>query len=141
MNLKPLFTPAAGKKARVAVFLSGSGSNARKLLSVSTSGSECSYEIVVLVTDAPETSAAGTLAKEYALRLIELDIKKFYAEHGEEKIALNTPRRCELRDEWSDKLYQLVEPYQIDFGVLAGFVPLSNIVGKIPCLKIGRAHV
>ncbi|MBQ9087858.1 MAG: DUF2062 domain-containing protein [Lentisphaeria bacterium] len=136
MNLKPLFTPAAGKKARVALFLSGSGSNARKLLSVSTSGSECSYEIVVLVTDAPETSTARVLAKEYALPLIELDIKKFYAEHGEEKIALSTPRRCELRDEWSDKLYKLVEPYQIDFGVLAGFVPLSNIVSKIPCLNV-----
>ena len=136
MNLKLLFVPVAGKKARAALFLSGGGSNARKLLSISTAGNDCSYEIVVLVTDAPESSAARSLAKEYSLPLAELDIRKFYAEHGEDKTSLNTPRRCELRDLWSEELYKLVEPHHVDFGILAGFVSLSNIVGKLPCLNV-----
>ena len=94
MILKPLFVPERGRKVRVALFLSGTGSNARVILQDSRANAERSYEIVLLVTDAPEKSSARALAKEYDLPLVELDIKKFYLEHGEEKIALSTPRRC-----------------------------------------------
>lgn len=136
MILKPLFVPEHGRKVRVALFLSGTGSNARVILQDSCSNAERSYEIVLLVTDAPEKSSARALAKEYDLPLVELDIKKYYLEHGEEKIALNTPRRCELRDQWSELLYEKILPFNIEVGVLAGFVPLSNIVGKLPCLNV-----
>ena len=135
MKLKSLFEIPTGRKARLALFLSGTGSNAAKILE-RTAVPECPYEIAVLVTDNPEKSVARQLAEKYSLPLIEHDIRAFYRQHGEESIALTSPRRCELRDKWSDELYEKVCLFQVDAGALAGFIPLSNIVGKLTCLNV-----
>ena len=134
-ELKRLFEAPCGRKARLALFLSGSGSNARRILEIARKG-ECSYEIAVLVTDAPESSAASALSAEFSVPMVALDIRRYYADHGENGIALNSPRRCELRDMWSDELYNEVVKFNVDLGILAGFIPLSNIVGKLPCLNV-----
>ena len=134
-ELKRLFEAPGGRKARLALFLSGSGSNARRILEIARNG-ECSYEIAVLVTDAPESSAASALSAEFSVPMVASDIRHYYAEHGENGIALNSPRRCELRDMWSDELYNEVVKFNVDAGILAGFIPLSNIVGKLPCLNV-----
>ena len=135
LKLKPLFEVPAGRKARLALFLSGTGSNAIKILERAAAPA-CPYEIAVLVTDNPEKSIARTLAEKYSLPLVEHDIRAFYQQHGEETIALTSPRRCELRDKWSDELYEKIKPFQVDAGILAGFIPLSNIVGKLTCLNV-----
>lgn len=135
MKLKPLFEIPSGRKARLALFLSGAGSNAVRILE-RAAAAECDYEIAVLVTDNPEKSVARELAERYSLPLIEHDIRAFYRQHGEESIVLSSPRRCELRDQWSDELYKKVCCFKVDAGVLAGFIPLSNIVGKLTCLNV-----
>ena len=134
-ELKKLFEVPAGRKTRLALFLSGSGSNAGRILEIAARG-DCSYEVAVLVTDAPESSAAVELGKKYSLPVVALDIRRYYAEHGENGIALNSEYRRELRDKWSDELYNEVVKFDVDAGILAGFIPLSNIVGKIPCLNV-----
>jgi folate-dependent phosphoribosylglycinamide formyltransferase PurN len=93
----------------------------------------------VLITGASGgigSAIARQLAEKYSLPLIEHDIRAFYRQHGEESIALTSPRRCELRDKWSDELYEKVCLFQVDAGVLAGFIPLSNIASRIPCLNV-----
>jgi hypothetical protein len=69
-------------------------------------------------------------------RLVELDIAEFYKARGEARASLATPRGRELREEWTDALRAALKPFAPDFGVLAGFVPLSNIVGDFPCLNV-----
>lgn len=135
MNVNRFFTPAAGKKAAVALFLSGTGSNARVLLEY-VKNNDAAFAVNVLVTDAPETSAAAALSAKYDVPLVACDIHKFYADHGEESIKLDTPRRRELRDKWSDKLWSSLQDFKVDFGIFAGFVPLSNIVSRILCLNV-----
>ena len=135
IKLKPLFEVPAGRKAKLALFMSGAGSNALKILERAALP-ECPYEAAVLVTDNPEKSAARMLAERYSLPLIEHDIREFYRQNGEDAIALTTPRRCELRDQWSAELYEKVSAFKVDAGVLAGFIPLSNIVGKMLCLNV-----
>ena len=134
-SLKPLFEAPSNRKCRGALFLSGSGSNALKLLDRAAEA-DCPYEIAVLVTDNPEKSIARQLAQDYSIPLIEHDLRKFYRDNGEDTIALTSPRRCELRDLWSDEVYDMLTQYQVDFGILAGFIPLTNIVGRIPCLNV-----
>lgn len=133
--LKKIFEKNSGVKARLALFLSGGGSNARKIIEYARNA-DCAYEIAVLVTDKPESSAAETLGKENNIPVVSLDIAKFYMEHGESSIMLNTPHRRELRDLWSDELYNKIAGFKVDAGILAGFMPLSNIVGKMPCLNV-----
>ena len=134
MDVKLFFEPAANKAAKFALFLSGSGSNARVILQAAAANMlDC--QPAAVVTDRPE-SAAAALAAEFGLPCLILDLRRFYAGHGEERITLDTPRRRELRELWSQEMWEKLQDFEVDFGVLAGFVPLSNITGKIPCLNV-----
>ena len=98
------------EKPAAAVFLSGTGTNAAKLLEGWRSGAFDGWTPRVLVTDKPETSRARALAKEFGLPLIEHDIAKFYRERGLEKIALTSERALQVREEWTGVLIRLLMP-------------------------------
>lgn len=137
MNIENLFPGAGGgEPARVAVFMSGAGTNAAALIEYERTHPGVCFRVVLLVTDAPETSRVHMLAERYGLPVAALDIRRYYAERGEPAIALITPRRRELRAAWTEELRGLIHPYRIDFGVLAGFVPLCNITADYPCLNV-----
>ncbi len=121
--------------ARVAVCMSGSGSNAEVLLNqASLAGSP--YKAVVIFTDAPETSLALELGGKFGIPVESLDIRKFYAENGESDVKLINERRWDIRNMWSEKVWGLIRSYECDFAVFAGFVPLTNIAEKLPCLNV-----
>lgn len=115
-----------------AIFMSGSGSNAERLLEAPKS----SWKPAVIVTDSPQKSRAGELAAKYSVPLLEHDIKAFYAERGENRISLRTENGRRIRDEWTNTLRKALSRYKIDFGILAGFVPLTNITSDFPCLNV-----
>ena len=129
--------PITGAECRlkVALCMSGAGSNAEKLLEAAASGS-VAYRIVCIFTDAPESSRSIELGKKYDIPVESLDIRKFYLEHGESDIKLNTPERRALREQWTEAVWKILEPYKCDFVVFAGFVPLNNLPVKIPCLNV-----
>lgn len=120
--------------ARSAVLLSGTGSNAEALIR-HCRRNKCAFSVDVLVTDNPR-SRAKELAQQYNIPLIELDIYKFYADRGEESIKLDSPRRQEIRQEWSECLYRNLEPLGIELVLLAGFVPLTGLTAMLPCLNV-----
>ncbi|NLZ63554.1 MAG: hypothetical protein GX902_07065 [Lentisphaerae bacterium] len=138
--LSPLFQTSPQRQARVAIFLSGSGSNAEKILQAQNAllaaGQACPYQVRALVTDAPEKSRAGELGRQYDLPVISEDIKAFYLSQGESRVSLLTARGQELRNQWSDRLRQKLAPLEIDFAVFAGFVPLTNLTADFPCLNV-----
>ncbi|MCK5844800.1 MAG: hypothetical protein KAG97_08845, partial [Victivallales bacterium] len=68
--------------------------------------------------------------------LVKHDIRAFYRERGEERMSLATERGRKIRGEWTDTLRELLAPFRVDFGVLAGFVPLTNITSDFPCLNV-----
>lgn len=125
---------AEDQRLRFAIFLSGSGSNAEKLLS--NRDVTRAAEPAVLVTDAPEKSQAGIIAKKYDLPVVEFSIREFYRQHGLKSISLATEAGRQTRELWTDELRKKLLPYNIDFAVLAGFEPLSNITNDYPCLNV-----
>ena len=125
-----------GKKVACVVLMSGSGSNAEALIAYERLSENCPYHVAALVTDAPEESRAREIAAVSGLPLVEHDIRNFYREHGEESTRLDSPRRCELRELWSDQLYEKIMAYAPEFACFAGFIPLSNIASRIPCLNV-----
>ena len=134
-----VFLKVGKKTPKGAIFLSGSGTNAEKLLENSfRNGStvHSSWEPSVLVTDRPKTSRAREIAKKYGLPLVEAGILDFYKSRGMEKVNLATEKARQIREEWTDLLREKLLPYEIDFGLLAGFVPLCNIVRDFPCLNV-----
>ena len=119
-------------KPRTAILLSGSGSNAEALLSRRSP----EYDIVCIFTDYPEKSRAEELAGKYDVPFVALSIREFYREHGETRVSLATERGWEVREKWSQKLIELLEPYRLDFAVFAGFVPLCSLPRVMPCLNV-----
>lgn len=137
MNAKPFLSIAPGHKPRAAIFLSGGGSNAERLLGgLRDAGPAATWECAALVTDAPATSRAAELAKTFGVPLVANDIREFYKAGGETRVTLATPKGRELREAWTCALRQQLAPHQPDFGILAGFVPLTNLTGDFPCLNV-----
>jgi len=122
------------QKPNLAIFLSGTGSNAEKMLE--DAALRNSVNVVVLVTDAPEKSRAQEIAAQHDLPVVALSIREFYRQHGLNTISLATEAGRLVREEWTDTLRKMLENYQIDFAVLAGFEPLSNITRDYPCLNV-----
>jgi folate-dependent phosphoribosylglycinamide formyltransferase PurN len=132
-SIQPLFS-VENRAARAAVFISGEGSNAVKLLESKAYGDK--WQAAVIVSDRPETSNAADIAARFGLPFAGLDIKKFYESHGEKRVSLMTPAGREIRELWTERLRKMIAPFKVDFGILAGFVPLTNISSDFPCLNI-----
>jgi folate-dependent phosphoribosylglycinamide formyltransferase PurN len=123
--------------AYVAIFLSGSGTNAEKILDFwLNEGENCSFIPVCLVTDRPLTCRAEEIASKYQLPLVAEDIKEFYQSKGLETTSLASEEGREVRKEWTTALRQKLSIYKIDFGIFAGFIPLTNITDYFPCLNV-----
>lgn len=134
--MKRLFDPRSAEfPARTVILMSGNGTNAEAVLKYLL-GRRCAFRVAALATDAPRTSRARELGGRYGLPVVELDLREFYRERGEESIRLDSPRRRALRQEWSDALYSLLAPYAPEMGILAGFIPLTNLTGRFPCLNV-----
>ena len=135
-ELLPLFQQPTGRLPNAGVFLSGSGSNAEKLLEALEACPQPPLRIPALVTDSPETSRAREIGSAHHLPVVECDIHRFYRERGETRISILTERGQQLREEWTNQLRQAVAPLALDFGVFAGFVPLTNLTADLPCLNV-----
>lgn len=120
---------------KAAIFMSGNGSNAEKILEF-IQAENAGWKPKVIVTDRPEQSRAVEIAQCFQLPVIKHDIKAFYQQHGMTKVSLKDEAGREIREKWTHKLRELLKPYQIDFGILAGFIPLSNITSDFPCLNV-----
>lgn len=121
---------------RCAIFMSGSGTNAVKLLEYIQQHNIVSWKVVCIVSDRPETSSAREIASKYGIDIVEHPIGSFYRAHGLDKVSIATKRGMEVREMWTDELRKKLAAYKIDFAVFAGFVPLTNIVNDFPCLNV-----
>jgi len=117
-----------------AIFISGTGTNAEKILSKYNSSKK--WIPKVIVTDNPKMSKALEISEKYNIPIIINDIKEFYLKHDLNSISLSTIHGLEIREKWTNELRIALKPFMIDFGILAGFMPLTNLVGDFPCLNI-----
>ena len=132
-RLFPPHTPA--HPARAVIFMSGAGTNAAAILHFAAEAGR-SFTAAALATDAPDSGNAHELGRKFGIPVAALDLKKFYREHGESSIRLDSPHRRELRQMWSERMYEMLAPFAPEFGILAGFVPLTNLTGRMPCLNV-----
>jgi folate-dependent phosphoribosylglycinamide formyltransferase PurN len=135
-QIAPFLTVPDGTRSRAAIFLSGSGTNAEKILKEWQRNARKQYDVVVLFTDKPQRSRARFLAEKYELPLVENDIREFYHQRGCNRVSLATEQGKQLREEWTDCIRRQLQDYTIDFALFAGFIPLTNITADFPCLNI-----
>ncbi|OGV53466.1 MAG: hypothetical protein A2X45_24335 [Lentisphaerae bacterium GWF2_50_93] len=123
-------------KPSAAIFMSGSGSNAEKLLESIGSTGTPSWRASLIFTDAPMKSRAAEIAAKFKVPFLSLDILEFYRKRGESKVSLATENGRGIREEWTGEIRKLIVHHEVDFGILAGFVPLTNITSDFPCLNV-----
>ncbi|HJO94585.1 MAG TPA: hypothetical protein QF753_14395 [Victivallales bacterium] len=119
-----------------AIFISGSGTNAENILNLKEENKNSNWKPCVIVTDAPLKSRAKEIADKYKIPFIVHDIRQFYKNNGETRVSILTDKGREIRKKWTDELRIMLSPYNIDFGILAGFIPLCNIMADFPCLNV-----
>src|SRR3989344_5467337 len=135
-EITPLFT---GKKPmHVAVFMSGTGSIARKILEHARRHNE--YQVTMLFSDTKdrEKCRAGEIAGEYKVAYECIDILDFYASHGKSDKSDLT-----LRPEYDRAVRKILEKYSIDLIALAGYMSLLTraVYGHYPVLNIHPADL
>ena len=131
------FTKTKNGKVKIAIFLSGSGSNAEKLLEKQRQeGENCAYEISVLLADRTKNCRILELGEKYNTPTEVVNIKSFYESYGLKSISLALKEGQKVRELWTAELYSKLQKYTVDFAVLAGFIPLTNITEFLPCLNV-----
>jgi folate-dependent phosphoribosylglycinamide formyltransferase PurN len=129
MNLKPIYTPREGEKMRVACFVSGSGTNARKIIERSHQ-SDSRYEVALIFTDVRDDRyyksgkkmcRAKDIAEEHGIPYECEDIRDFYRSRGHK-----TRRDLSLRPEFDMLVVEKVEPHEIDVIALAGYMSITT---------------
>ncbi len=132
----PFIKTDSGVPSRVAIFLSGAGTNAIRILEKQKESARNSFEVVALFTDRPKTSNAQNLATEFGIPVVDNDIKQFYRERGCARVSIATDEGKSVREAWTNAVRTQLAPFRIDFALFAGFIPLTNLAGDFPCLNV-----
>jgi folate-dependent phosphoribosylglycinamide formyltransferase PurN len=126
----------AGRRARGAIFMSGTGVNAETILQRVAEAPAPPWIPACIVTDRPAKSRSAELAERFELPLVSHDVRSFYRDHGLKSTSLATSEGRRVRELWTDALREKLVEYAPDFGVLAGFLALTNITDDFPCLNV-----
>ena len=140
MSISCIFDPVkAARPMRVAAFMSGTGTNVKKILEhekfLKTRDGKSPFEVIFIFSDRSDGTCAGErIAFEYGLPYFSYDIRMFYK-------ACNLPRSImtregmEARKNFDSVAGKLVSVFQIDIIALGGYMSyttLSNCVNVHP---------
>jgi len=117
--MKQLFKP--GGKMKVAAFMSGTGSNLRKILEA-----QGNYEVVMIFSDTADESKcnAKKIAEEYNISYYCNDIREYYSSRG-----YDDRKNMDVRKEYDKETVKLLEKHKVDVVALCGY--MSVVSGEI----------
>jgi len=127
VDVEPIFDPGVGRRMRVACFMSGSGTNTRKIIERSR-GEDAHYEVALIFTDVRDDRVDGSgekrcraldIAEEYGIPYECIDILDFYRSRGH-----RTKRDLSLRPLYDERVMRCIEPHGVDVIALAGYMSI-----------------
>jgi len=127
MPIKPLFDPGGmGRPMRVAAFMSGSGTNVRKLMErekkLKTEQGVSPFQIVFIFSDRSDGTCHGEkIAHEAGIPYISYDIRAFHRLRRLRRSAA-TPEGLAARREFDRVAAKLIETFDIDVIALGGYM-------------------
>ncbi len=127
-TLKPLFDPdAAGRPLRLAAFMSGSGTNIRRLLERGSPH----YEIAFIFSDVASDRCQGqNIAREYGLPYFAYDTRRFHELRGIRR-TVTTPEGLAARKEYDQVAARLVQAFEVDLIALGGYMSFLTLTGGV----------
>jgi folate-dependent phosphoribosylglycinamide formyltransferase PurN len=130
MSYQLIYKPSLEKKMRVACFISGSGTNAVKIITESRK-SESNYEVVLIFTDVRDDRKkkngsklckALDIAEKFGIPYACEDIRDFYKSKGHKN-----RRDLSIRPEFDKRVIAKIEPYKLDIIANAGYMSIMTI--------------
>jgi len=132
MSITPIFDPvSAGRPMRVACFMSGSGTNIRRLLAheqeLGAGGEPSPFETVFIFSDRSDGRCAGErIALENGLPYVSYDIRAFHRRSGLNR-SVETPEGLAARRDYDRIARRLVAAFQIDVIALGGYMSYTTL--------------
>lgn len=126
--LKPLFDPqAAGRPLRVAAFMSGSGTNIRRLLERKSPH----YEIAFIFSDVAHEKCQGqNISREYGLPYFAYDTRRFHELKGIKR-TVATPEGLAARREYDQVAAKILAAFAVDIIALGGYMSFLTLSGGV----------
>jgi folate-dependent phosphoribosylglycinamide formyltransferase PurN len=139
MMLSPIYPYGDKRKMRVALFVSGSGTNGLRILEQSKAP-DSNYEVTLIFSDVRDTRTrksgekicrAKDIADEWGVSYDYVDIRDFYSERGLKRTDLS------IRPDFDKLVVAKLDDYELDLIANAGYmsimtpVLLSRYDGKV----------
>jgi len=131
MTLKKLYDPViTGRPMRVMVLMSGTGTNAAKLIEFQTrskvkAGSV--FEVVGIFSDRSDGKCSGEkIAWKAGIPYFSYDIRKFHRIRGIRR-SISTEEGLRARKEYDSVLKKLLDVFEVDISVLCGYMSFTTI--------------
>lgn len=127
MAIEPIFKPEKiGRPMRVAAFMSGSGTNIRKLIDhqkrLNADEGSVPFEVAFIFSDRSDGACAGEkIALDNGLPYFSYDIRAFHRQRSLKR-ATTTPEGLAARKEYDSVAQRLVEAFGIDVIALGGYM-------------------
>jgi len=138
-ELRKLHDPASGP-LRVAGFMSGSGTNLRRILErqrqLASGRGRSSFEVAAIFSD-NAASAAPSIGKDFDLPVMVRDIAAWYRARGK-------PRRdMGLRAQYDAETLRALDPYGVSAAALAGYMSIVSpvLIGKLLAVNVHPADL
>jgi folate-dependent phosphoribosylglycinamide formyltransferase PurN len=127
---------------RVAAFLSGSGSNVRRLIErwkqLEFEEGTPPFEVVVLFSDRADGSCAGeSIAVEHCLPYVSYDIRAFHRSRGLKR-SIKKPEGMAARREFDKVPSLVIKAFDVDVVALGGYMSYTTIPG---CVNVHPADL
>jgi len=129
MSPSKIYSPRPDGKMRVACFVSGSGTNARRIIERSLEDDSL-YEVALVFTDVRDDRLlksgekrcrAMDIAEQYGISYECEDIRDFYRSKGHKN-----RRDLSLRPEFDERVVAKIAPHGIDLIALAGYMSITT---------------
>ena len=142
-HIKRLFDPTTMKRPmRVAAFMSGSGTNIRKLLAhgeaLDRQEGKAPFEIVFVFSDRSDgTSAGESIALQHALPYFSYDIRAFHSKRAVVR-SVRSREGLAARKAYDRVAGKLVKAFEIDIIALGGYMSYTTLA---PCVNVHPADL
>jgi folate-dependent phosphoribosylglycinamide formyltransferase PurN len=126
----PIFDPSVDHKMRVALFISGSGTNGLRIIEKSEE-KKSNFEVTLIFSDVRDTrsrrngskmSRAKDISEKYGISYECVDIRDFYKKRGLKRTDLS------IRPEYDRLVLERIRGHEIDLIVNAGYMSIMTPV-------------
>ncbi len=132
MAMTPLFDPAKKKRPmHVAGFMSGSGTNIRKLLELQrrleSSKEGSPFRLAFIFSDRSDGGSRGeAIALEAGIPYFSYDVRRFHQIRGVRR-SVSTEEGMAIRREYDEVARKLVEAFEVDVIALGGYMSFITL--------------